>query len=172
VIAVDAARHTLITDFGDYSADVINVIPPQKAGRIADLAGAVDHTGWCPIDPVSFASVQVPNLHVIGDACLGGGIPKSASAAHAEAKACAGAIVSLLSGEEPAMPRPLGTCYSVVAPGYGFSQSGIYQPKDGLFVEVDGSATSSPLDAPAELRTREAEQARRWYESITVDSFG
>ncbi len=48
------------------------MIPPQKAGRIAAIAGAVDHTGWCPIDPVTFASKLVPNIHVIGDACIGG----------------------------------------------------------------------------------------------------
>ena len=172
VIAVDSTRHTLITDFGDYTAAVINVIPPQKGGRIADIAGAVDNTGWCPIDPVSFVSPHIPNLHVIGDACLGGGIPKSASAANAQAKACAGAVVGLIAGNEPAMPRLPGACYNTVSPGYGFSQSGIYQPRDGLFVEVDGSGNSSPVGAPVELRAREAEQAQRWYENITVDSFG
>ncbi len=39
-----------------YKADVANVIPPQKAGKIAELAGVADRTGWCPIDPVTFAS--------------------------------------------------------------------------------------------------------------------
>ena len=57
------------------------------------------HTGWCPIDPVTFESKLVPNIHVIGDACLGGGIPKSASAASAQGKACAAAIVNLLAGQ-------------------------------------------------------------------------
>ncbi|OIQ69537.1 sulfide dehydrogenase [flavocytochrome c] flavoprotein chain precursor [mine drainage metagenome] len=89
VVSVEPATNTLVTDFGDYDAQVANVIPPQKAGRIAALAGAVDNTGWCPIDPLTFASKLVPNIHVIGDACIGGGIPKSASAANAEAKACA-----------------------------------------------------------------------------------
>ena len=81
VTSVDPATNGIVTEFGNYTADVANVIPPQKAARIAELAGAADHTGWCPIDPVSFESKLVPNIHVIGDACLGGGIPKSASAA-------------------------------------------------------------------------------------------
>src|SRR5260221_2432684 len=50
VTSVDPATNTLVTDFGNYTAQVANIIPPQKAGRIADLAGAVDNSGWCPID--------------------------------------------------------------------------------------------------------------------------
>jgi sulfide dehydrogenase [flavocytochrome c] flavoprotein chain len=70
VTSVDPSTNTIVTDFGNYPAKVANVIPPQKAGRIAEIAGAVDNTGWCPIDPVSFASKLVPNTHVIGDACM------------------------------------------------------------------------------------------------------
>ncbi len=77
------------------------MIPPQKAGRIAEIAGAADNTGWCPIDPVSFASKLVPNIHVIGDACIAGQLPKSASAAQAQGKACAAAIVNMMSGKSP-----------------------------------------------------------------------
>src|SRR6478736_8210530 len=51
VNAVDVGAMMLITDFDRYKADVANVIPPQKAGRIAEIAGAADRTGWCPIDP-------------------------------------------------------------------------------------------------------------------------
>jgi hypothetical protein len=62
VTSVDPAANTIITDFGNYTAQVASVIPPQKAGRIAEIAGAADNTGWCPIDPVSFASKLVPNI--------------------------------------------------------------------------------------------------------------
>ena len=172
VVSVEAATNTLVTDFGNYDAQVANVIPPQKAGRIAAIAGAADHTGWCPIDPVTFASKLVPNIHVIGDACLGGGIPKSASAASAEARACAGAVASLVSGAAPAMPKLNGACYNTVAPGYAFSLSGSYQPKDDIFVEVEGSGFTSPVDAPREVRMREADQAQSWYKKITVETFG
>ncbi len=170
VVSVDSATNTLVTDFGNYTADVANVIPPQQAGRIAAIAGAADKTGWCPIDPVSFASTLVPDIHVIGDACIGGGIPKSASAANAEAKACAAALASLLSGRSPAIPRLAGACYNTVAPGYAFSLTGIYQPRDGTFVETEGGA--SPVEATREDRRREAEIAQSWFQSITVDAFG
>src|SRR3954468_22679857 len=141
VTSVDAATNTIVTDFGNYTADVASVIPPQKAGRIAEIAGAADATGWCPIDPVSFESRLVPNIHVIGASCIAGAIPKSASAAHAQAGACAAAIVNLMAGKAPELPRLTSACYNTVAPGYAFSLSGIYQPKDSQFAEVEGATS-------------------------------
>ena len=171
VTSVEPSKRTIITDFGNYTADVANVIPPQKAGRIAEIAGAADQTGWCPIDPVSFESKLVPNIHVIGDACIAGAVPKSASAAHAEASACAAAITSLMAGKPPEMPRLTGACFNTVAPGYTFSLTGVYAPRDGLFNEVEGGGTS-PLDAPREVRAQEAETALTWFTTITADTFG
>jgi sulfide dehydrogenase [flavocytochrome c] flavoprotein subunit len=170
VTAVDPATNTIVTDFGNYVAEVASVIPPQKAGRIAEIAGAADNTGWCPIDPISFASKLVPNIHVIGDACIAGGIPKSASAASAQGKACAAAIVDMMSGKTPETPRLTGACYNTVAPGYAFSLSGVYQPRDGQFAEIE--VVTSPVNAPREVRQREAEGAENWFRTITVGTFG
>ncbi|MDF0492083.1 NAD(P)/FAD-dependent oxidoreductase [Bradyrhizobium yuanmingense] len=171
VTSIDPTTRTIVTEFGNYTPDVANVIPPQRAGRIAAIAGAADATGWCPIDPVTFESKLVPNVHVVGDACLGGGIPKSASAASAQGMACAGAIVNLFAGRGPETPRLTGVCYNVVAPGYGFSLAGNYEPRGDIFAEVEGG-TTSPVDAPPELRAREAAEAERWFEAITADTFG
>jgi hypothetical protein len=113
----------------------------------------------------------VPNIHVIGDACLGGGIPKSASAASAQGKACAAGIVNLLSSKPPETPRLTGVCYNTVAPGYAFSLPGVYMPKDSIFAEVEGSAASA-LDAPREVRVRQAKDAIDWFKTITADNFG
>jgi sulfide dehydrogenase [flavocytochrome c] flavoprotein subunit len=170
VTSVDLATRTIVTDFGNYTADVASVIPPQRAGRIAELAGAADNTGWCPIDPATFASKLAPNIHVIGDACIAGQIPKAASAASAQGKACAAGIAAMLSGKAPETPRLSGACYNTVAPDYAFSLSGVYQPKDGQFVEVEGA--TSPVNAPREARRREAESAENWFKTITVETFG
>ncbi|KJC60812.1 cytochrome C [Bradyrhizobium sp. LTSPM299] len=170
VTSVNPATNEIVTDFGNYTAAVANVIPPQKAGRIAEIAGAADHTGWCPIDPVSFASKLVPDVHVIGDACIAGGIPKSASAASAQGKACAAAIVNALAGKALEMPRLDGACYNTVAPGYAFSLKGIYQPKQDQYAESE--VTTSPVEASREVRHREAEQALEWFKTITGDAFG
>jgi NADPH-dependent 2,4-dienoyl-CoA reductase/sulfur reductase-like enzyme len=170
VTSVDASSGTIVTEFGDYKADVANVIPPQKAGRIAGIAGAADRTGWCPIDPESFGSKLVANIHVIGDACIAGAIPKSASAAAAQGKACAAAIVNLLAGKAPEPPRLTGACYNTVAPAYAFSLSGIYQPRGDQFAEVE--VRTSPVEASRETRAQEAERALNWFKAITGETFG
>ena len=170
VTAVNPATNEIVTDFGNYTASVANVIPPQRAGRIAAIAGAADRTGWCPIDPVTFVSKLVPNIHVIGDAAIAGGIPKSASAAAAQGKACAAAIVNALAGKAPDTPRLDGACYNTVAPGYAFSLKGVYQPKEDQYAEAE--VTTSPVDAPREVRQREADQALDWFKTITEDAFG
>jgi NADPH-dependent 2,4-dienoyl-CoA reductase/sulfur reductase-like enzyme len=172
VVSVETATNTLVTDFGNHDAQVVNVIPPQKAGEIANLAGAADKTGWCPIDAATFASKLVPNIHVIGDAVIGGNAPKSASAATSEGKACAAVVASLIGGTPPERPTIEGTCYNIVTSGYAFSQSGNYQPRDDIFVEVMGSGFTSPVNAQSELRQREADQAQAWFKTITVETFG
>ncbi|MFL6828673.1 MAG: FCSD flavin-binding domain-containing protein, partial [Bradyrhizobium sp.] len=86
--------------------------------------------------------------------------------------ACAEAIASLISGKPADIPRRLdGACFSAVAPGYSFSQSGVYQAREGMFAEAEG-VTTSPVDATREMRRREAADAQTWYKSITVDAFG
>ena len=79
------------------------------------------------------------------------------SAANAQAKVCAAAIVTLLAGETPSTPKLINTCYSLVAPDYGISVAGVYQPDDGMLADVAGAGGVSPLDAPREVRAREAE---------------
>ena len=172
VNGVDPATNTLITDFGNHTAQVANVIPPQRAGRIAMIAGAADNTGWCAIDPVTFESRSAPNIHVIGDACLAGGMPKSAFSANAQAKACARAVATLLSGGSPVAPKLINTCYSLAAPDYGISVAGVYQPKNGLLADVEGAGGVSPADAPRDFRAREADYAQTWFATITADVFG
>ena len=172
VTSVDPAANTLVTDFAQHKVQVANVIPPQRAGRIAEIAGVADKSGWCPIDPISFESKLVPNIHVIGDACIGGAMPKSAFTANAQAKACANAVVALLAGTAPASPKLINTCYSLVAPDYGISIAGVYQPKNGLLADVEGAGGVSPLDAPREFRAREAVYARSWFDTITAEVFG
>jgi len=173
VTSVDAATRTLITDFGRHQAKVANVIPPQKAGRIADVAGVADGTGWCPIDPVTFESKLQPRIHVIGDAAIAGAMPKSAFAANSQAKTCATAVARLLTGATPSAPKLINTCYSLVAPDYGISVAGVYQPSaSGQLAEVPGSGGVSPAGAPRATRAAEALLAEAWFRTITDETFG
>ena len=139
VSKVDPSAMTVETDFDKHQAAVANIIPPQKAGRIAELAGVADRTGWCPIDPVTFESRLQPNIHVIGDACIAGAIPKAGFAANAQAKACAAALTRIFAGQPPDEPRLINTCYTIVAPEYGITVAAVYRVTNGQFVEVQGA---------------------------------
>ena len=170
VTAVDAGARALVTDFGRYAGDVVNVIPPQRAGGIA--TGAADRSGWCPIDPASFESRLLPGVHVLGDAAIAGAMPKSAFAANAQAKTCAAAIGSLLRGEAPAPSKLINTCYSLVAPAHGISVAGVYAPVEGRLADVPGAGGTSALGASRSERALEAAYAESWYATITAEVFG
>ena len=172
VTSVDPSTGTLTTEFGKHTAKVVNVIPPQKAGRIAEAAGVTSPTGWCPIDPATFESRQVPGVHVVGDATIAGAMPKSAFSANAQAKVCAAAVAALLTGAKPQQPKLINTCYSLVAPDYGISVAGVYTPANGMLAEVKGSGGVSPLNAAPEVRKTEAVYAEAWFRTITSEVFG
>jgi len=172
VTSVEPATRTLVTDFGKHQAKVANVIPPQKAGRIAEAAGVTDRSGWCPIDPVTFESKLQPGIHVIGDAAIAGAMPKSAFAANSQAKVCAAAVAALVGGGTPSNPKLINTCYSLVAPDYGISVAGVYQPTNGQLADVPGAGGVSPSDAPREARKAEAVLAEAWFRTITGEVFG
>ena len=172
VIEVDAKTRTLVTDFGRHTGDVVNVIPPQRAGQIAQVAGVADRTGWCPIDPVTFESRLQPNIHVIGDASIAGGMPKSAFSANVQGKVCAAAIASLLRGEAPGEPKLINTCYSLVAPDYGISVAGVYSPRNGVLTDVEGAGGTSPVNAPPSFRAQEAAYAEAWFQTIASEVYG
>jgi sulfide dehydrogenase [flavocytochrome c] flavoprotein chain len=172
VTSVDPSEMTLTTDFAKHKATVANVIPPQKAGYIAQIAGVADNTGWCPIDSVTFESKLVSNIHVLGDATIAGGMPKSAFAANAQGKVCAAAIVKLLAGAPPSQPKLINTCYSIVGPNYGITVAGVYVPINGVLTDVQGAGGVSPIDAPRSVRAQEALFAEGWFNTITSEVFG
>jgi sulfide dehydrogenase [flavocytochrome c] flavoprotein chain len=168
--AVDVATMTVMTDFDKFTGGVVNVIPPQKAGHAADIAGAADRTGWCPVDPLTFESKLQTNVHVIGDAAIAGAMPRSASAAQSQGAICAAAIAVLLAGRQPATPTLKSSCFSMIAPDYAISQRGIYRPTDGQYVEAEPVMISA-AGASRAVRADEAREANDWFHSITSETF-
>ena len=173
VVSVDPAALTLTTDFETYKADVANVIPPQRAGRIAELAGVADRTGWCPIDPVTFASTLQPNIHVIGDAAIAGAMPKSAFAANAQAKVCAAAVAALLAGDTPAIAE--ADQYLLQPRGAGlrdFGRRGL-SPGRRQARRCRGRGRDQPARrAGRDAEAEEALLAEAWFRTITAEVFG
>ena len=171
VIAVDIASKILTTDFDSHPCDVANIIPPQKAGAIAQQAGVTDRSGWCPVAAASnFQSTLVPGIHIIGDAMSAGTIPRSASAAHSEGKACAAALAAVYGKAAPATGTLASTCYASVSPQEAFSIRGNFAPQGDGFAELAGSTGTAPTSP--ELRAQEAVSARDWFKEISHDIFG
>lgn len=168
---VDARRLTVYTGAGAHRGNVVNVIPPQKAGDFADKAGLSDETGWCPVDAGSLESTRQQGIHVIGDSSIAGKLPKSAAAANSEAKVCAVAIASLLAGQPVGDPSFVNACYALASPAYGLSVAGVYERTADGIAPLPGAFGVSPLKAPARYRAKEAQDANAWYQNIVADSF-
>lgn len=115
---VDAATLTAKLSFEDVKADVLNVVPPQRAGKIALQAGLINaNNRWCGVDFLTYESLVAKNVHVLGDSIMAAPqMPKSGHMANQHAKVCAAAIVALLHGEQAnTQPLVTNTCYSFVS---------------------------------------------------------
>ncbi|MFM1862859.1 MAG: hypothetical protein RLZ26_1381 [Pseudomonadota bacterium] len=173
LLAVDPAKGEIVTEFSRFVVDVANIIPPQRAGALAQTLGLAGEGGWCSVDPVSFESLLVPGVHVLGDAIIAGAMPKSGFAASSQGKACAHALAAVLGGEAPQAPSFINTCYSLVGPEYGISVADVFRVGgSGKIEAVEGAGGTSPRDAGADVRRDEARYAHGWYASITADIWG
>lgn len=172
VSKVDVNSMTVYAEAGVIKADVINAIPPQKAGALAFTAGLTNETGFCPINPTTFESTLKKDIYVIGDAAIAGAMPKSAHSAVSHAKMTAAAVVNALTGKTAFSTINANTCYSLVSDKYAISIVGVYSVQDGKIGEIKGSGGVSPVKADADFRAMEAVYAKGWYSSITQDVWG
>ncbi len=154
---------------GDLKADVINVIPPQRAGAIAGAAGVITAANrWCDVDFLTYESTKVKNVHVLGDAIqAAAGMPKSGHMANQHAKVCAAAIVALLSGGTVnRTPVVTNTCYSMANDADSFHVASVHQydPDKKTMSTVPGSGGLSPA-----ATALEGKYAFAWAQNIWAD---
>ena len=170
LIDVDVATRTAKFEIQDgVKADVLNVVPPQRAGAIARSAGVVTaNDRWCDVDFLTFESVKVKNIHVLGDAIqVATGMPKSGHMANQHAKICAAAVVALLAGQPP-NPTPVltNTCYSFITDKDVIHVSSVHQydqeKKTLLPVAGSGGVSSAMNDL-------EGRYAFNWAKNIWAD---
>ena len=168
---VDAATRTAKFEVQDpVKADVLNVVPPQRAGAIARSAGVVTaNDRWCDVDFLTFESVKVKNVHVLGDAIqIAAGMPKSGHMANQHAKVCAAAVVALLAGQAP-NPTPVltNTCYSFITDKEVVHVCSVHQydKEKKTVLAVPGSGGVSP--AMSEIEGR---YAFSWAKNIWADT--
>jgi sulfide dehydrogenase [flavocytochrome c] flavoprotein chain len=117
VTEIDARNRVAITEVGDrVKADVLNVVPPQRAGDIAQKSGLINaNNRWCQVDWITMESTVAPGVHVLGDATLSAPLmPKSGHMANQHGKAAAAAIVESLNGRVPQPQMMANTCYSFI----------------------------------------------------------
>lgn len=170
---VDAAARTAISELGDQvKADVLNVIPPQRAGAIAVRGGLANaNARWCAVDFLTFESTQAKHIHVLGDAiAVAPLMPKSAHMANQHAKVCAAAVVDLLNDRAPdAHPLLTNTCYSFVSDTDVIHVASVhaYDADKKTLLVVSGSGGVSA--GPSAL---EGEYALNWARNIWADTLG
>ncbi|HEY0957114.1 MAG TPA: NAD(P)/FAD-dependent oxidoreductase [Roseateles sp.] len=155
-------------EFEDVKADVLNLIPPQRAGDLA-LPFANVNRRWVGIDWLSMEAQAAPGVHVVGDAIFSApGMPKSGHLANQQAKLAAAAVLQLLKGE-PVNPDPLvmNTCYSFVTPAEAMHVASVhrYDAADKTMKTVPGSGGVSAAASAAE-----AGYALGWAENIWADT--
>jgi sulfide dehydrogenase [flavocytochrome c] flavoprotein subunit len=184
---VDAGSLTCSTTFDDIKCDVLNVIPPHRAGKIARDTGLATLKGtWCEVKPESMESKAHKDIYVIGDSCVGGevstgnGFPKSAHMANSQAKAVVASLVAKLNGLPPPVPVYTNTCYSVVGHDWGFSVVHLFRVENNQWVYVkDGSGISpvtfgtkeAPKPVPRIYRKMEVAYADGWLRNLLADGF-
>ena len=163
VIGVDTSTREVRTEFDRVKYDVLNLIPPQRAGAIAvqaDLVGADKR--WCEVDHVTYESVKQKNIHVIGDATIGLPVPKSGNVANNMGKAAALSIVSLLNGQAVPLMPPGNTCYSWVSDREAIAVVNSYKIENNKVVQIEQKLT------PAQS-VSVAQRAEGWRQSIWAD---
>ena len=169
---VDAATMTAKLAFEDVKADVLNVVPPQRCGKIAADAGLITaNNRWCGVDFLTYESSAVKNVHVLGDAIMAAPqMPKSGHMANQHAKVCAAAVVALLHGEAVnSQPLVTNTCYSFVSDKEVIHVASVhaYVPEKKTMEIVPGGSGVSA--AASEL---EGQYAEAWGRNIWSDMLG
>jgi NADPH-dependent 2,4-dienoyl-CoA reductase/sulfur reductase-like enzyme len=171
-VGVDAKTGTVRLEVEDVRGDVLNVVPPHRAGDIAVKAGLITaNNRWCGVDWRTMESAAVKGVHVLGDATLSAPLmPKSGSMANQHAKICASAVVAMINGRAPnPEPKIANTCYSFVSDDEAIHVASVHtwDDKDKTLKTVPGSGgVSSARNA------LEGGYAWAWAVNVWQDTLG
>jgi len=168
IASVDAKAMSVTTmDDETFEGDVINMIPAQKAGMIAIDSGLTGDGDWASVDPVTMESKLVPGVHVLGDACANGDMPKSGFSANSQAKMVAMAVRAEMTGSKAFPPRFRNTCWSLVAEDHGIKVGADYKSGDDKIAKTEGFI--SKVGEDDDVRAITAGEGYGWYKAISAD---
>ena len=167
-VGVDGATMSVKLEVEDVKGDVLNVVPPHRAGNIAQQAGLITtNNRWCDVDWRTMESKAVPGVHVLGDATLSApAMPKSGSMANNHAKIAAAAIIEHIDGRPAAPVQIINTCYSFVSQKEAIRVSSVHawDEKDRTLKALPGGGVS------AARSEAEGNYAWSWARTIWADS--
>mgnify|MGYP001037528419 CR=1 FL=1 len=168
-VEVDPGAMTVSIDGEVTKADACNVIPAMKAGRICEQAGLTEGN-WAPVSGHTMQSRIDENIHVLGDSCAQGDMPKSGFSANSQAKVAAMAIRGALTGSKVFPAKFSNTCWSLLETNDGVKVGATYEATDEKIAKVDGFISKTGENAA--LRQATFEESVGWYAGITADMFG
>lgn len=152
------------------TADVINLIPAQKAGALAFASGLVpDGSRFAPVNPLNYASTLVPaaNVHVLGDS-QATGQAKSGHMANSQAKVCVDAILRALVGLEPDPgPKTTAAAFPPITRRTASWTTATFSYDPATMTMV----STSSAEAPEPTREVREEQGPGWLRNLQSDSF-
>ena len=167
-IDVDVRGRAVKLEFDDVRADVLNVLPPMKAGTIA-APFITANRRWCEVDWTTYESKAAKGVHILGDSLqIAPAMPKSGSMANGHGKVCAAAVVALLNGQAPnASPTLINTCYSMVSDTLAIHVASVhkYDERDRTMKAVPGSGGVS-----AAMNEQEGAYTLNWAANIWADA--
>jgi NADPH-dependent 2,4-dienoyl-CoA reductase/sulfur reductase-like enzyme len=172
IASVDGKTGIVRFDFQDQvKADVLNVLPPMRAGSIAIKAGLNNQASqrWCGVNFLNFESTAAKDVHVLGDSIqVAPAMPKSAHMANNHGKVAAAAIVAeLASWDINPAPMLTNTCYSFVDGSRGIHVASVheYVAAEKTFRSVAGAGGVSSQPSAIEGR-----YAISWASNIWADT--
>lgn len=164
---VDVKGMAVKTDFDTIKGDVLNVLPPMRAGDLARPLITANNR-WCGVNWLTMESVKVPGVHILGDSTLSApAMPKSGHMANQHGKLAAAAIVELMNGRNPSTgPVLANTCYSFVSDKEVIHVSSVhrYDAAQKTLVTVAGSGGVS-----AQRSELEGSYGWAWAQNIWSD---
>jgi len=170
LVDVDVGNLVAKLEVEDAAADVLNVLPPMKAGAIADPFITVNGR-WCEVNWLTYESKAAPGVHILGDALQTASLmPKSGHIANAHAKVCAAAVVALLEGTAVnAAPVLVSTCYSFVSAEQAMHVASVHK-----YDKVEKTMLSVPDAGGLSVAANEleAQYAMAWARNIWADMLG
>ena len=168
---VDGPARTLyFADGGSLKANVVNLIPSQRAGALVQSSGLANATAgrFAAVNVLDYSSTVAPKIHVLGDSSATTQ-PKAGHIANQEAKVCADALTRIFAGGTPDQaPVTNSACFSTITMKQASWLHAMFQ-YDAATAAMKGvpEATGASLG----WSTKGFSEMDTWFKTLMGDTF-